>query len=86
MTLLAISVIAMGAAASADLHSSKDRYELNPLMRGPHAYGMKAAVVGGLPLAERKWMKQHPKWATAINFGAAAAWTSVAVRNYKLEK
>lgn len=84
------SVIAFAAATSADLHSSRDLYELNPVL-GRGSFGARqatvkvslaAGLIGAEYLVIRRWPRTERAWRW-VNWIAAGTTTAVAVRNYR---
>jgi hypothetical protein len=90
-----ISVAALAAGSAADAWSSYGRVEANPLLRNPtgrfsaQSIGLKAAIAGGTVTAQWFMLRRHPgsaKVAAITNFGMAAVFGGVAVRNRTLVK
>jgi hypothetical protein len=90
-----ISVAVLAAGSAADAWSSYGRSETNPLLRNSggrfsaQAIGIKAAVAGGTVAAQWLVLRKRPETAKAAaitNFGMAALFSGVAVRNRALAK
>ena len=88
-----ISVAALAAGSSMDGWSSYGRPEGNALLQGPggrfsaRAIGFKAAIAGGAVAAQWMLLRKRPetaKMAAITNFGMAAVFAGVAVRNERL--
>jgi len=90
-----VSAMVLAAATSADAASSWGKAEANPLLQGPggrftaRGLALKGGMAGGL-LAAQWWLqRRHPGSARAsaiTNFGLAAVYTGVAVRNWPVER
>ena len=88
------SLIAVGASQAADAASSWGGIEANPRLGAGKPYGWKAtgiksAVVGGGQAAQYVAVRRHPRWmrvATIVNFALAGATTTVAVRNWRIQR
>src|SRR5262245_12924423 len=85
-----ISVAALAAGSAADAWSSYGRPEANPLLRTPGGHfsaqsvGIKAVIAGSTVAAQWLMLRKRPeasKAAAITNFGMAAVFTGVAVRN-----
>ncbi len=88
-----ISVAALAAGSTADAWSSYGRTEANPLLQGPggqfsaRGIGLKAAIAGGAVATQWFLQRKHPDSAKAFavtNFGMAAVFSGIAVRNKRL--
>jgi hypothetical protein len=88
------SLVAVGASQAADVASSWGGIEANPRLGAGKPYGWKAtgiksAVVGGGQAAQYVAVRRHPRWmrvATIVNFALAGATTTVAVRNWRIQR
>lgn len=83
------SALALASAAAIDLHSSRDLYELNPVLgRGPFGArqaAVKVSITAGLLASEylviRKWPSTERAWRW-VNWIGAGATVGVATSNY----
>lgn len=84
------SVLALASATALDLHSSRDLYELNPVL-GRGSFGARqatikvslaAGLIGAEYLVIRRWPSTERAWRW-VNWFAAGTTTAVAVRNYR---
>jgi hypothetical protein len=88
-----VSIVALAVASALDFSSSVGRYESNPLMRdasGRFSVGrgvaIKSGVMAGVLVTQILAMRGQrdpaiERTATLANFGAAAALTTISIRN-----
>lgn len=88
-----VSQIALILANSADIASSFQYPEANPVLRDRRTglllhkgVAIKAGVLAGLLIGQETLGKNHPKTVSWINLGAAAVIGGVAARNFKISK
>lgn len=89
--LYKLSIAAAIAAHGADLAGTEHCLgrgvcrEMNPWLArydNPAVFGAaKMGVAAGGILAADRFAKEHPKWATVLNFTVAGAYSAIAVRN-----
>lgn len=84
------SAAAFAASAVADAASSRGRYELNPVLRGPDGHfgakgmAIKFSMTGAILAGQWLLLRKHPgqaQTATWANFGAAGLTGAAAGRN-----
>jgi len=91
MDFLTTSIVALGLAAGGDAATTEigvrraGIVEANPLMRRAETrVALKLAVVVGLPLIEKKYMKDHRRLRIVLNFGIAAGYAAATARNVEV--
>lgn len=80
-------------ANSADIASSFQYPEANPILRDPRTglllhrgVAIKAGILAGWLIAQEWVGKGHPKATTIINFGGSAIVSGVAIRNFQIAR
>jgi hypothetical protein len=82
-----------GGNTTADAWSPYGRIEANPILQGPgdrfsaRSIGIKAGIAGGIIASQWMFQRKHPgaaKAAAITNFGMAAVFSGVAIRNKRL--
>jgi len=94
--LFRVSMVAAMAAHGADLGSTEFCLgsgrctESNPFLARfdqPAVFGaVKMSIAAAQLWGMAKLHETHPKWATAINFGTAAVFTGIAIRNTRVSR
>lgn len=88
-----VSQIALILANSADIASSFQYPEANPVLRDRRTglllhkgVAIKAGVLAGLLIGQETLGKNHPKTTTIINFAGSIGISGVAIRNFQVAR